>query len=412
MRIIWSIVLILALFFNYSTAYSPLSASQHQQIDMQLEAIRWLSKQEKKEKSDFFYRLAQKSLAIRKAFLPLTTKIHWPQLTATDQDAIQKRIEALKLQTPETRQSLLTEIEETQYMAEELARSIQLENSPHFQGYAKTILPTPLFRFKLDEVDINKSLGGKWTTGINLDGHNLIREVAVVLPAGSNLLLMQKREIWSFTYYQVRTREFDAGPGAKFGYFLDARFIEKLPNKSPEQLPQLPPLTTITSNLLKTKGAAYVRGGSRYEGIPEINTFFPSVTPLSPLHQTQKELKGVDCSWLIYQATNGYTPRNTRQLLTFWEEVQIEGKTLEQIINTLKPLDLIAWAGHVVIVLDQEKTIESRWRADSKWGVEIVPLRDRLTEILKTRTPVDSYYTSPLPNSKKFSIRRRYPENT
>ncbi|MDO4713516.1 MAG: hypothetical protein Q4B28_02465 [bacterium] len=46
-------------------------------------------------------------------------------------------------------------------MAEELARSIQLENSPHFQGYAKTILPTPLFRFKLDEVDINKSLGGK-----------------------------------------------------------------------------------------------------------------------------------------------------------------------------------------------------------------------------------------------------------
>lgn len=46
--------------------------------------------------------------------------------------------------------------------------------------------------------------------------------------------------------------------------------------------------------------------------------------------------------------------------------MQIEGKTLEQIIKTLKPLDLIAWAGHVVIVLDQEHTIESRWRADFK----------------------------------------------
>lgn len=406
-----SLILIGAILLNYSNAYSPLSASQHQQIDLQLEAIRELSKQERKEKSDFFYRLAQKSLAIRKAFLPLNTKIHGTPLTPADQDTVQKRIMALWAQSPEKRKLILKDMEQTQYMAEELARSIQLENSPHFQGYAKTILPTPLFRFKLDEVDINKSLGGQWTTGINLDGHNLIREVAVVLPAESNVLLMQKREIWAFTYYQVRTREFDAGPGAKFGYFLDARFIEKVPNKSPEKLPQLPPLTTITSNLLKTKGAAYVRGGSRYEGIPEINTFFPSGAPLSPLHQTQKELKGVDCSWLIYQATDGYTPRNTRQLLTFWEEVQIEGKTLEQIIKTLKPLDLIAWAGHVVIVLDQEHTIESRWRADFKWGVEIVPLKERLAEILKTRTPVDHYYTSPLPNSKKFSIRRRYPEN-
>lgn len=90
-----SLILIGAILLNYSNAYSPLSASQHQQIDLQLEAIRELSKQERKEKSDFFYRLAQKSLAIRKAFLPLNTKIHGTPLTPADQDTVQKRIIAL-----------------------------------------------------------------------------------------------------------------------------------------------------------------------------------------------------------------------------------------------------------------------------------------------------------------------------
>jgi hypothetical protein len=55
-------------------AYTPFTTADHLQIDRQLNQN--LSKAEKKEKSDFFSRLAQKSLAIRKAFSPTKTKLY------------------------------------------------------------------------------------------------------------------------------------------------------------------------------------------------------------------------------------------------------------------------------------------------------------------------------------------------
>lgn len=58
---------------NISFAYSPFTPAEHLQIDRQLNQP--LTQSERKEKSDFFSRLSQKSLAIRKAFSPISTKI-------------------------------------------------------------------------------------------------------------------------------------------------------------------------------------------------------------------------------------------------------------------------------------------------------------------------------------------------
>lgn len=207
----------------------------------------------------------------------------------------------------------------------------------------------------------------------------------------------------------MRTREFDAGPGAKYGYFLDERFIEKQITKPIERPIQLPSLTGLQSKLLQTSGSAYVWGGSWYQGLPWIHQRFPSEGELTSSHQLQKTLQGVDCSGLLYQATDGYTPRNTRQLLTFGTAVNIEGKTAEQIAAQLKPMDLIVRAGHVVIVLDEQYTIESRWRANFAGGVEVVKTIERLQEIMTTRDPVDNYAISKLPESKKFVVRRWFP---
>jgi len=66
--------------------------------------------------------------------------------------------------------------------------------------------------------------------------------------------------------------------------------------------------------------------------------------------------------------------------------------------------------GHVVVILDQTRAIESRRRPNFKGWVEITKLKSRLTEILKTRTPVNDYTSSPLSKTKKFVIRRRYGE--
>lgn len=206
-----TVVILILASFSFVQAYSPLSEQDHLQIDRQLHAFRSLSSAEKKEKSDFFSRLAQKSLAIRKAFSPTKMKLYGPQLTKSDQAFITDRIATLSRLPEKRKQELLSDFEEVQYLAEELSRSLQIEASKDFQGYAKTILPTPLFWLPLDNVDLNIILGGKGTTGLKLNANNLIMELAVVLPPESPLTLMKKIEKDGFTYYQVRSREFDAG---------------------------------------------------------------------------------------------------------------------------------------------------------------------------------------------------------
>ena len=144
---------------SITKAYSPLSEEDHLQIDRELEALHSLSSAEKKEKSDFFSRLAQKSLAIRKAFLPIMMKLYGPQLNKDDQRFIAERIATLTLLPEERKQAALSDLKAVQYLAEELSRSLQIEASKDFQGYAKTILPTPLFWLPVDDVDINRLLG-------------------------------------------------------------------------------------------------------------------------------------------------------------------------------------------------------------------------------------------------------------
>lgn len=394
------------LFFFLGTvqAYTSFSANEHSQIDRQLNQK--FSQLQQKEKSDFFSRLAQKSLAIRKAFLSISTKLTWAKLTKADQLFIADRIALLKRLPQSKRELALQELLKTQQLAEELSRSFQIASTSSFEGYAKTILPTPLFWLPIDNVDINWILWGKGTTWLKLDEFNLIRETAVVLPPNTPITLMKKIQTWDFIYYQVRTREFDVWRGAKFGYFIDSRFIQKEDKKPEEIIPDLLTIEDIQKNLLAASGSVYVWGGSRYQGIPEIEKFFPSAVSLSTLERKRKLLQWVDCSWLLYQATNGYTPRNTRQLLKFWEWISIEWLQVNEIIKRLKPLDLLVWDGHVVIVLDGGNTIESRGRGKNPWGVEIVSLKKRIEEIFKTRKPVNDYNTSSLSKSKKFVVRR------
>jgi len=42
-------------------------------------------------------------------------------------------------------------------------------------------------------------------------------------------------------------------------------------------------------------------------------------------------MKGVDCSGLLYEATNGYTPRNSSDLVTYGTGVTIENMTRKKL---------------------------------------------------------------------------------
>jgi cell wall-associated NlpC family hydrolase len=120
-------------------------------------------------------------------------------------------------------------------------------------------------------------------------------------------------------------------------------------------------------------------------------------------------LAGLDCSGLLYQATGGWTPRNTAQLLLFGEAVDIAGKSSREIATVLQPLDLIVWNGHVIIVLDQQTAIESRLECGKpgNGGVKMTPLSQRLAEIARTRRPVNSWPKGSKQNDL-FVVRRWY----
>ena len=120
-------------------------------------------------------------------------------------------------------------------------------------------------------------------------------------------------------------------------------------------------------------------------------------------------LAGLDCSGLLYQATGGWTPRNSSRLISFGQGVAISGKQAPEIAALLQPLDLIVWNGHVIIVLDRQTAIESRLQCGKpgNGGVVMTPLPQRIAEIMRTRRPVNSW-----PEGKKsrdiFVVRRWY----
>ncbi len=141
-------------------------------------------------------------------------------------------------------------------------------------------------------------------------------------------------------------------------------------------------------------------------------TFYPPPKPISPYLKKIWTLKGLDCSGLLYEATAGCTPRNTSELVNFGSPVKIAGLNAEQIIQKLKPLDLIAWDGHVIIVLDKNTIIQSRPARPgqpSHAGVRIQNLKTTLAETLEQRSPADIF--DPPDTRKIFVVRRWIKEN-
>jgi cell wall-associated NlpC family hydrolase len=160
--------------------------------------------------------------------------------------------------------------------------------------------------------------------------------------------------------------------------------------------------------MLKNEGAAYVWGANDSQGVPELLRYYQPSGSVSLKDRELWTLKGLDCSGLLYEAADGATPRNTSDLVSFGKPVPIEGLTVSEIARRLEPLDLIVWKGHVIIVLDKIRTIESCLTCSQKVGVTIRSLTGALEEVMKTRTPVNHYPQKDSDIKKPFVIRRWY----
>ncbi|MDR2539918.1 MAG: C40 family peptidase [Chlamydiales bacterium] len=174
---------------------------------------------------------------------------------------------------------------------------------------------------------------------------------------------------------------------------------EFLPSSSPKKQLGLPSVDEICKTLKNLIGTPYLWGGNWPKGTTKILKLYPPTAKLSSLDskiQNIWQLKGIDCSGLLYYATNGYTPRNTSDLVNYKEGLEIEHLEKQEILSLLKPLDLIVWKGHVIIVIDKESCIEST----PEEGVHLRNLSKRMEEVLEVRKPVNEN-----PSDHSFVIR-------
>ena len=275
----------------------------------------------------------------------------------------------------------------------------------HSTVYAIAVLPAPV----LNTPDFSHVFGNQDGKTLCLDDSGLIREVEFIALPKAVFEIKQFIKKGSHTIYKITTDDYPY-PTQK-GYFIDSRFVKTMEYKPPNRLKRLPKKKAIMNTLLSSEGANYIWGGNYKEGIPQMLSFYAPAQTLNADLKDQWMLKGVDCSGLLYEAANGCTPRNTSSLITFGESVKIANSSIHQIMQKVEPLDIIVWKGHLMIILDKERIIESRLDYDkekegNQGGVRIRKLEDALNETLKARTPVDNYEDKVEANRKKFVIRR------
>ncbi len=265
-------------------------------------------------------------------------------------------------------------------------------------GFAVARGPVPVFN-----VPDVASIGGSGRPGPDRCGQ--VRELEFIALAGTAFRILSRQTRSGILVYRVTTAEYSAPPGREL--FIDARQVDELQEAPPERTRRLPEKSEIIRRLKSQRGLPYFWGSNRADGLEG----------LVPQHEAGPDssrtpsLAGLDCSGLLYQATDGWTPRNTSELVHFGTGVPIAGKTVHQIIVLLKPLDLIVWNGHVVIVLDPETAIESRLECGRKknGGVITTRLAARLSQIMAGRKPADSWPRQGRPAGREFVVRRWYP---
>lgn len=224
---------------------------------------------------------------------------------------------------------------------------------------------------------------------IPLDDQGLMRCLETILLPGMSFNL---REKLTDNIFKIETPNYSGKE-----LYIDKRFFNK--TSLIEQPSNLPSVDKICETLKNLNRIPYLWGGNCPEGVARMLELYPvDLSSLETKIQNIWQLKGVDCSGLLYYATNGYTPRNTSDLVNYGKAVLMK----KEIAKIVQPLDLIVWKGHVIIVIDKETCIEST----IKKGVHLRNLSERIEEVLKTRKPVNQN-----PSDDSFVIRRWYSDS-
>ena len=263
--------------------------------------------------------------------------------------------------------------------------------------YAISKYPTPVLYTK----NFENVYGGNDGNTLKRSDNGLIKELEYVAYPGSSFEILEEYNRGNHKIFKVHTDEYDI-PELGIELFIDSRFVDVTNDKPDERKITLPSKQKIYEFFDKSIGALYIWGANNIYGVDEMFEYYKPSGKLSSIEKKEWRLEGTDCSGLIYEATDGYTPRNTHQLVYFGEPVNIEGLTATQIVKKLEPLDLIVWKGHVIIVYDKNTTIES---AMSAGGVIKKNLHTVIEKLMRNRQPINKWTGG---KRKAFVIKRWY----
>lgn len=264
--------------------------------------------------------------------------------------------------------------------------------------FALAKYPTPI----LNCPDFSYVFGGA-PQGIFLDERGLLRSLEMIAFSGELFIIVKKHPLFPHIY-EVKLSSY---PSDK-PLYVDERFLKFYNKKPPERILELPSINTILANMESLIGLPYIWGGNYSLGVDTIFDLYPPQKnkKLSLLEEANWKLKGVDCSGMLYEATQGFTPRNSSWLAMYGEGVAIQNLKLEEIEQLLKPLDMIIWPGHVLFVLDDRYTIESRAHIGH---VFVTKISERLKQIVKEENRIPMNGVDAIDYKEKgFIIRRWY----
>jgi hypothetical protein len=236
--------------------------------------------------------------------------------------------------------------------------------------FCRPIYPTPI----LNRPDFSTVFGGH-PQGVLLDEHGLLSPLETIAFVGEPVQIIHQHHDNHQIIYEIKLESYHSSKPL----YVDARFVEVASSPFSNRMIEKPKKENIILYMQKLIGYPYVWGGNWSQGIEQMPSWYPIHKKMTTHEKSNWMMQGVDCSGLLYEATNGFTPRNTSELIYFGNFLDIAGKNPKQIASLISPLDLIVWKGHVIIALDQKYTIESRAR---RGGVIVTDLVERLEQIL------------------------------
>jgi len=276
----------------------------------------------------------------------------------------------------------------------------------HPPRYAVAIGPVPV----LNTPDFRSVFGGNDGKTMALDQCDQPRALEFIALPGTAFQIEDIIRNFPFPIYRVTSDEYPYP--STTGYYVDSRMVRTTGSRPKPRPCSLPKPTTILTRLTSAVGTRYLWGSNLRQGIPEMLSLYPPASGRTMDSSTRESwsLQGLDCSGLLYEATAGWTPRNTSALVAYGSPLRIAGLDADGIVQIVQPLDLIVWKGHVMIILDRERLIESRLDCKgTHGGVAIRNLKEALRKLLANRKPLNEYGGSNLTGLNGFVIRRWHP---